>query len=165
MKFSAKVSGEAALGLPEQDYELEALEGAAAVDAVRAHLTGLLPKHGGMLDVEVSCLETWSRIVNKPGGGTITETFPPGEVSRFSFYVEPHESVRSVVEARKADGELAELTTGERTPRRVELLVGLFSAGGVTREQLTAALVDSSVTLESLVTAAEEPAAEKAVSK
>lgn len=165
MKFSAKVSGEAALGLPEQDCELEAPEGAAAVDAVRAHLTGLLPKHGGMLDVEVSCLEEWSRIVNKHGGGTITETFPPGEVSRFSFYVEPHESVRSVVEAREADAELAGLATSERAPRRVELLVSLFAGAEISREQLTAALVDSSVTLESLVTAAEEPAAEKAVSK
>lgn len=164
MKFSAKVSGEAALGLPEQDYELDAPDGGAAVDAVREHLTGLLPKHGGLLDVSVTCLETWSRVVSKPSGGTITETFPPGEVSNFSFYVEPHPSVRSIASARKADAELATLESADRTAQRVELLVGMFSAGEITREQLTSALTNSSVTLESLVPPDEVPAAGKVVS-
>lgn len=165
MKFSAKVSGEAALGLPEQDYELEAADGGAAVDAVRLHLTGLLPKRGGLLAVQVSCLEEWTRVARKPNGGTITETFPPGEVSNFSFYVEPHESVRSIVAARQADAALAALPTEERTPERVRMLVGMFSAGEIAREQLTAALVNPNATLESLVPPPEESAAEGAVSK
>lgn len=164
MKFTAQVSGEAALGLPEQDFELEAQDGGAAVDAVREHLTGLLPKHGGWLDVSVSCLETWSRVAVKPSGGTITETFPPGEVSRFSFYVDPHPDLRSHVAAMKVDAELAALEPTERNARRIDVLVSMFAANEITQAQLSAALADATQTIASLVPPPEAEAG-KAVSQ
>ena len=163
MKYSVKVEGEAALELPEQDYELEAKDGDEASNAVRDKLSKLLPKTGGELAVVVSCAEPWSRVVRKPDGGQITETFQPGIVSEFGFYVEPHESVRKQVAARKLDKELATLEGPEQAARRSELLGELLVNGTLTRERFVGALRNTEQSLESVVT--EAVAAEKEVVK
>lgn len=107
MKFRIKVTGEAALGLPEQDFDLEASDGNEAVDVARKKLEQLAPKEGGALDIEVAAAEPWERVVNKKGGGTIRESFEPGPVSTFSVLLEPHESVRDEVLAKRAAAEAA----------------------------------------------------------
>lgn len=162
MKFKVQVGGEAALGLSEQDVEIEAVDGTEASNAIRDQLTALAPKEGGDLDVEIYATESWSRIVNKNGGGTIEETFPPGLVSRFSFHVQPHESVREKAAARRADADLAKLSGNERTKERIRLLLDLSNRGVIDQVALAAALVDASLSLESVV---EQAAAGKAVAK
>ncbi len=121
MKYTVKVTGEAALGLAEQDLELNALDGNAAVDATREHLSAASPKEGGLLDVVVSCAEQWTKVSNRQGGGTVTETVPPGEVSRFSFRVEPHPDVRAEVEGAAKAAEEAAAKAAEREAMKVEL--------------------------------------------
>jgi hypothetical protein len=121
MKYTVKVTGEAALGLPEQDFELDAPDGNAAVDATRDHLSKLLPLKGGELDVVVSCAEEWIQESKTPRGGIMRETVPPGEVSCFSFRVEPHESVREAVEAAAKAAEEVAVKAAEREAMKVEL--------------------------------------------
>lgn len=121
MKYTVKVTGEAALGLDEQDFDLEASNGHEAVDGVRAHLATLLPKEGGLLDVVVSCLDTWTITSPTPRGGTVTETVPPGEVSSFSFRVEPHPDVREAVEAAAKATAIAAQQDAERAALKAEL--------------------------------------------
>lgn len=121
MKFTVKVTGESALGLPEQDFELDASNGNEAVDAVRAHLSTLLPKEGGALDVVVSCAEQWTKVANTPRGGTVTEVVPPGEVSTFSFELQPHPDVREAVEAKRAADAAAAAKAAERAVIEAEV--------------------------------------------
>ncbi len=163
MKYTVKVEGEAALDLPEQDFRLEAPDGDAAAVAVRDQLSKLVSKFGGELAVVISCEETWTRESKTPRGGTIVETIPPGEVSTFSFRVEPHESVRKQAQARKLDQELATLVAGERASRRAEHLLDMAGAGMLTLDQARAALKNPEQPLESVVN--EALAAEEAVSK
>lgn len=138
MKYTVKVTGEAALGLPEQDFELDAPNGNAAVDSVRLQLSRLMPKQGGELQVVVSCTEEWVQESKTPRGGVIKETIPPGEVSSFSFYVEPHPEVRAEVEAAaKANAEAA-AKAEERRAIELELVAKLQAEGHVSKDfQLT----------------------------
>jgi hypothetical protein len=129
MKFQVAVSGEAVLGLPEQDFELEASDGSDAVDAARHKLEKLAPKEGGRLNITVSALEPWERTVAKKGGGTIRETFAPGEVSTFSVELEPHESVRAEVEAKRAAEEAAKAKATERAALKAEILAEMAASG------------------------------------
>ncbi len=121
MKYAIQVTGEAALNLPEQDFEMDAPSGTAAADAARVRLTELAPKEGGLLDVVVSCTETWSSVTPKEDGGTITETHPPGVVSKFSFKVEPHPDVRAEVEAAAKAAEEAAAKAAEREALKAEV--------------------------------------------
>lgn len=134
MKYTVKVEGEAALGLPEQDFELEAKDGDAAVNAVRDQLSKLLPLEGGSLDVVVSCTEEWIKESKTPKGGTIRETVPPGEVSSFSFRVEPHESVRAEVEAAAKAAAEAAAKDEERATIEAEFLAKLKAQGHVAKD-------------------------------
>lgn len=120
MKYTVAVSGEAALGLPEQDFELEAGTGDEAVNAVRDHLHKLCPKEGGLLDVKVSATEEWIQ-ESKTQRGVVRETVPPGVVSEFSICVEPHESVRAEVEGKRAAAEAAAVKAAEREALKAEL--------------------------------------------
>jgi hypothetical protein len=170
MKYTVKVEGEAALDLPEQDFKFEAKDGDEACNAVREKLSKLVSKFGGELAVVVACEETWTRVSPTPRGGTTTETIPPGEVSSFSFAVEPHESVRLQAAARKVDRELAALTEGafvgdttERTIRRTEALSDWLLSGVINAEQFRAAVRSPDKSLESVVD--EAVAAEKAVTQ
>jgi hypothetical protein len=151
MKYTVQVTGEAALGLPEQDFELEAPDGNAAVDATRAHLLELLPKEGGLLEVSVSCVEEWVKVSQTSKGGTLTETVPAGEVSSFSFRVEPHADVRAAVEAAAKAAEDAAAKAAERATIELEFLAKLQQQGLVAK--------DVKVATE------EEPVGGKAVSK
>jgi len=121
MKYTVAVSGEAALGLPEQDFELEASTGDDAVNAVREHLHNLAPKEGGDLDVEVTATEEWIQESKTQRGGIVRETVPPGVVSRFSIRVEPHDSVRAEIEAKRAAAEAAAVKAAEREAIKAEL--------------------------------------------
>lgn len=121
MKYTVAVSGEAAFGLPEQDFELEARSGDEAVNAVRDHLHKLSPKEGGSLDVVVSATEEWVQESKTQRGGVVRETVPPGVVSSFSICVEPHESVREAVEKKRADAEAAAVKAAEREALKAEL--------------------------------------------
>lgn len=123
MKYTVQVTGEAALGLPEQDFELEAPHGDAAVNAVRDQLHGLMPKEGGLLDVVVSATEEWIQESRTPRGGIIRETVPPGVVSSFSFRVEPHPDVREAVEKKRTEDEAAAVKAAERAALKAELLL------------------------------------------
>lgn len=163
MKYTVKVEGEAALDLPEQDFAFEAPNGDIAVAAVREKLSKLVSEYGGELDVVISCEESWTRESPTPRGGTIVETVPPGEVSSFSFRVEPHESVRKQAAARKLDLALAKLKGAERAALRTEHLFDLAEAETITFEQARAALKNPDQSLESVVD--EAVAAEKAVQK
>lgn len=140
MKFKIEVSGEAALGLKEQDFLLEAADGTEASNTARADLAKLMPPRGGKLDIVVSCLEEWTRTVKKPKGGAIVETFPPGVVSEFSVEFEPHVSVRAEVEAERAEAELAALEESKRSAMRLEILGEMVSKGEITKEQLKRAV-------------------------
>lgn len=162
MKFSVQVSGEAALGLEEQDFEFEAVNGGKAVDLVRERLHKLMPKEGGLLDVVVSATEEWVQEARTPRGGVIRETVPPGEVSSFSFMVEPHESVRLKVTAKKFDKELEALSGEARFTERARILVGWMREGAITQDQLLEAVGNTSQSLESIV---EQVLTGKAVSK
>lgn len=121
MKYTVEVTGEAALGLPEQDFEIEARTGDDAVNAVRDKLHKLAPKEGGDLDVVVSATEEWVQESKTPRGGTVRETVPPGVVSSFSIRVEPHPDVREAVEAKRAADEAAVAKAAEREAIKVEL--------------------------------------------
>lgn len=162
MKFTVQVSGEAALGLEEQDFEFEAANGNKAVDLVRERLHKLMPKEGGLLDVVVNAAEEWVQEARSPRGGTIRETVPPGEVSRFSFMVEPHESVRLKVTAKKFDKELEALSGEARVTERARILVGWTREGSLTQDQLLEAVGNPSLSLESVI---EQVMTGKAVSK
>lgn len=140
MKFQVQVTGEAALGLPEQDFELDASTGDAAVDAARKKLEKLAPKEGGALDIVVSALEPWERVSATKSGGKITESFPPGEVSSFSVLLEPHESVRAEVEAKRA---------AEAQAKREELRNALIESRLLERLKAQG-LVDASVELSAV---------------
>lgn len=162
MKYTVQVTGEAALGLEEQDFELEAADANAASEAARARLTGLLPKTGGLLNVTISATEPWTITAKESDGTVVTRTRPPGVVTSWGFMIEPHESVRPLVEARRNDAALAKLEGTERAKERARLVLGLSSGGAINQEQLLSALSDSERSLESIV---EQALAEKAVSK
>ena len=121
MKFTVQVTGEAALGLPEQDFEVEAIDGNAAVAAANDKLDALVPAEGGALDIVVSSTEDWVQISRSPRGGEVRETIPAGEVSRYSRYLEPHESVRAEVEEKRAAAEAAAAKAAEREAIKAEL--------------------------------------------
>lgn len=121
MKFKVNVTGEAALGLPEQDFELEAKTGDEAVNAARSKLEKLMPKEGGALDITVEALEDWEQVAKTPRGGTVRETIPKGVVSEFSVCFEPHESVRAEVEEKRALAEAAAAKAAEREAIKAEV--------------------------------------------
>lgn len=151
MKYSVQVEGEAALGLPEQDYEGEAADAREATDFTRARLGSLLPKEGGELHVTITLLEAWSFTAVDMSGVKTTVTLPAGHiVSRWSFYTQPHPDVRVVVEARANDAALALLGGRERSRERARLLHGLSIAGVLTQEAFLDALAGDD-TLASLV--------------
>jgi hypothetical protein len=129
MKFTVNVTGEAALGLPEQDFEIDAKDGDAAVNAARKRLEKLAPQEGGALDIVVTANEEWLRITTTQRGGEIRETVPPGEVSRFGICLEPHESVRAEVEARRAAEEATAIKASERKAIELELIARLKAEG------------------------------------
>jgi hypothetical protein len=133
MKFTVNVTGEALLGLPEQDFEVEAKDGDAAVDAARAKLEKLAPKEGGALNVKVEASQSWERVSRTPRGGEIRETVPAGEVSTFSVELEPHESVRAEVEAKRAAAEAAAQKAAERDAVKAELLAELEAQGKLVK--------------------------------
>ena len=121
MKFTVTVTGEALLGLPEQDFEVDAKDGDAAVDAARSKLEKLASKEGGELTIKVEAPESWERVSRTPRGGEIRETVPAGEVSTFSVLLEPHESVREEVEKKRAAAEAAAQKAAEREAIKAEL--------------------------------------------
>ena len=121
MKFSVSVTGEAALGLPEQDFDLDAKSGTEAADTAREKLRKLMPLEGGALDVVVTSLEDWEQHSETPRGGKVVETIPAGVVSEFSVRFEPHESVREAVEAKRAADEAAAAKAAERAAMRIEI--------------------------------------------
>lgn len=129
MKYTVNVTGEAALGLPEQDFELEATSGGAAVDAARAKIEALLPLEGGALDIVVSATEPYEVVSKSPRGGEIREIVPAGVVSSFSVRFEPHESVRAEVEAKAAAEAAAAEKAAEREALKVELRAEIAAEG------------------------------------
>jgi hypothetical protein len=129
MKYQVQVTGEAALGLSEQDFEIDAMDGHHAVEVARRRLESLVPKEGGRLDIVVRALDPWERTVEKKGGGKITESFDPGVVSEFSVELEPHESVRKAVEEKREAAARAAAELAKRNDIESELLEKLKSQG------------------------------------
>lgn len=129
MKYQVKVTGEAALGLPEQDFELNAATGDDAVDAARSKLEKLMPAEGGKLDVEVSCMESWEQVAKTPRGGIVRETIPAGVVSTFSVEFEPQEHVRAAVLEKRAQAQRDAEKAAERKAIEMELIAKLKSEG------------------------------------
>jgi hypothetical protein len=134
MKFQVEVRGEAALGLPEQDFEISAIDATHAVEVARRQVEAVIPKEGGKLDLVVRSLEPWERTVEKKGGGKIVESFEPGVVSEFSVELEPHESVRAVVEEKRAASEREAREALKRANIESDLLDRLKAQGLVPAE-------------------------------
>lgn len=121
MKFQVNVSGEAALGLPEQDFEIEAATGGEAVDAARSKLEKLAPQEGGALDIVVIATQAWEQVSKSKDGRVVKETIPAGEVSSFSVCFEPHASVRAEVEEKRAKAEAEAAKAAEREALKAEI--------------------------------------------
>lgn len=139
MKFNVKVEGEAAAGLAEKDFELDAANGTDAANSARDQLTKLVladtgTREGGLLSVEVFATESWTQVAKTKEGIETRTTYPPGKVSEFSFFVEPHESVRKAVEERRAAEEAAAAEAAKVQGIRMQLLAELKAGGHVAAD-------------------------------
>jgi hypothetical protein len=122
MKYQVQVTGEAALGLEEQDFEIESENGTEAANDARDKLKKLMPPEGGALQIVVSASEAWEQHSTTPRGGKVVETIPAGIVSEFSVCFEPHESVREAVEAKRAEAQAAADKAAARAEMRREIV-------------------------------------------
>lgn len=118
MKYQVSVNG-------SPFAEIDASDDHAAVDAARDAVEKQVPAEGGNFDIEVSCAEAGPSLA----GGGRGEPRAPGVVSRFSVSHEPHESVREVVEAKRAEEAAAAAKAEERAQIEAELLAKLKTEG------------------------------------